>query len=105
VGETVVISEFRITLVSVNDDGCGRVIECYWIAYRDATFQVWQGEQDLGEVTLSRASREDSRRFVKMGEYYLILTDAFGYETEIDTAEFYITKTLEPHLYEWEKTQ
>jgi hypothetical protein len=105
VGETVVIFELRISLASVNDDGCGRVIECYWIAYRDATFQVWQSEQDLGEMTLSRASREDSQRFVKVGEYYIVLKDALGYETDIDKAEFYVTKTLEPHLYEWEKTQ
>jgi hypothetical protein len=104
VGDTATVTEFRITLVGVNDDGCGRVIECYWIAYRDATFQVERGG-DSSEVTLSLASREDSRRFVKVGEYYLILEEALGYDTEIDTAEFYVTKTLEPYLYEWEKTE
>ncbi|MGL4610096.1 MAG: hypothetical protein ACRCYY_10470 [Trueperaceae bacterium] len=95
VGDTATISELRVTLVSVNDDGCGRARECYWIAYRDATFQVWQGEEDLGEIALSTASREDSKRFVRVGEYYIILKDAIGYETDIDTAEFYVTKTLE----------
>jgi hypothetical protein len=101
VGETATISELHITLASVNDDGCGRARECYWIAYRDATFQVWQDEEDLGEVTLSRASREDSQQFVQVGEYYIVLKDALGYETEIDTAEFYVTKTLEPYLNQY----
>lgn len=101
VGDAAVVSDLRITLVSVNDDGCGRARECYWIAYRDATFQVWQGEQDLGEMTLSRASREDSKQFVQVGEYYLVLKNALGYETEVDTAEFYVTKTLEPYLNQY----
>lgn len=39
VGDITVVSGLRITLVNVNDDGCGRARECYWIAYRDATFQ------------------------------------------------------------------
>jgi hypothetical protein len=98
VSGTAVVSELRITLVNVNDDGCGRARECYWIQFRDATFQVWQGQEDLGEITLSTASREDSQHFVQLGEYYIVLKDALGYETEIDTAEFYVTKTLEPYI-------
>jgi hypothetical protein len=101
VGDTAVVANLRVTLVNVNDDGCGRARECYWIAYRDATFQVWQGEQDLGEITLSRASREDSKPFVQLGEYYIVLKDALGYETDIATAEFYMTKTLEPYLNQY----
>lgn len=62
---------------------------------------IWQGEQDLGEMTLSRASREDSTPFVQLGEYYLVLKDALGYETDVDTAEFYVTKTLEPYLNQY----
>jgi hypothetical protein len=104
VGDSVSVGDFYITLTSINDDGCGRVIECYWIAYKDAAFQVERGE-DSSEITLSLASREDSKRFVKIGEYYLILTEALGYDMEIGTAEFYVTKTLEPYLYEWEKTE
>jgi hypothetical protein len=87
--------------VGVNDEGCGRARECYTVQFRDATFQVWQGEQDLGEMTLSKASREDSTLFVQLGDYYLVLKDALGYETEIDTAEFYVTKTLEPYLNQY----
>jgi hypothetical protein len=98
VSGTAVVSELRITLVNVNDDGCGRARECYTVQFRDATFQVWKGQEDLGEITLSTASREDSKPFVQLGEYYIVLKDALGYETEIDTAEFYITKTLEPYL-------
>jgi hypothetical protein len=98
VSGTAVVSELRITLVNVNDDGCGRARECYTVQFRDATFQVWQGEEDLGEITLSTASRKDSKQFIEVGEYYIVLEDVLGYETEIDTAEFFVTKTLEPYL-------
>ncbi len=100
VGDTAVVSELRITLVSVNDDGCGRARECVWIQFRDATFQVQQGQRDLGEIALSIASREDSKQFVQVGEYYIILEGALGYETDVDTAEFYVTKTLELYVNE-----
>ena len=96
-GETAIITDFRITLVSVNDDGCGRARECYWIAYRDATFQVWQGDEDLGQITLSKASREDSRLFARVGGYYLVLKDALGYDTELATATFYLSN-VEPYI-------
>ena len=99
VGDTATISDFRITLLSVNDDGCGREIECYWIALRDATFQVWQGDEDLGEIILSKASREDSKPFVQLGKYYFVLEDAVGYETDTPTAEFYVSN-IEPYLYQ-----
>jgi hypothetical protein len=98
VGDTAITSGFRITLLHVNDDGCGRVRECYWIAYRDATFEVWQSENNMGEVTLSRASREDSQPWIQIGEFYLILKDALDYETDIQSAEFYITHRLENYL-------
>ncbi len=97
VGDTAIIAGFRITLESVNDDGCGRARECYWIQFRDATFHIWQRDKDWGEITLSRASREDSKPFVQLGDYYLVLEDALGYETDLDTAEFIVTKT--PDLY------
>jgi hypothetical protein len=98
VGDIAVISDFRITLVSVNDDGCGRARECVWIQFNDAIFQVWQGEQDLGEIALSTTSRENSQRFVQLGDYYIVLKNTLGYETDIDTAEFYVTKTLERYV-------
>lgn len=98
VGDSVGVAEFYITLTSVNDDGCGRARECYWIAYRDATFQILKDHSNFEDITLSLASREDSQRFVKVGEYYLILTEALGYSMEIGSAEFYMTKTLEPYL-------
>jgi hypothetical protein len=101
VADTAVVSDLRITLVSVNDDGCGRARECYTIQFRDATFQVWQGELDLGEITLSLASREDSKQFVEVGNYYIVLENALGYETNIDTAEFFVTKTLERYTNQY----
>ncbi len=101
VGDTATVSDFRITLVSINDDGCGRARECYWIAYRDATFQIWQGDKDLGEITLSKASREDSQAVIQLGDYYLVLEDALGYETDVDTAEFVVTKTPELYLNQY----
>jgi hypothetical protein len=94
VGDTAIVSEFRITLISVKDDGCGIVRECYWSQYRDATFQVWQGQLEMGEMTLSLASREDSRRFLETDDGFIVLKNVRGYEIEISTAEFYVTKTL-----------
>jgi hypothetical protein len=111
VGESIGVADFYMHLMSVNDDGCGRARECYWIQFRDATFQIWEDGFDFEDVTLSLASREDSKRFVKLGEvvkigkYYLILEEALGYEMEVGSAEFYVTKTLEPYLKEWEKTE
>jgi hypothetical protein len=105
VGDTVGVADFDMKLMGVNDDGCGRARECYWIQFRDATFQIWTDGFDFEDITLSLARREDSKRFVKVGEYYLILEEALGYEMEIGSAEFYVTKTLEPYLYEWEKTE
>jgi hypothetical protein len=37
---------------------------------------IWQGQADLGEITLSTASRENSHRFINAGEYYIVLKDA-----------------------------
>jgi hypothetical protein len=111
VGESIGVADFYINLMGVNDDGCGRARECYWIQFRDATFQIWTDGFDFENITLSLASREDSKRFVKLGEvvkigeYYLILEEALGYEMEIGSAEFYVTTTLEPYLKEWEKTE
>ena len=93
IGDNAVIENLSIELLHINDDGCGRDIECYWIAYRDATFQVWQGDKNLGEITLSKASREDSIPYIQLGEYYLILEDAIGYATEIDSATIYISRS------------
>jgi hypothetical protein len=100
VGNTAVISAFRITLISVKDDGCGTVRECYWSQYRDATFQVWQGQLELGEITLSLASREDSRRFLETEDGFIVLKNVRGYEIETSTAELYVTKTLERYANE-----
>jgi hypothetical protein len=100
VGDTAVVSAFRVTLISVKDDGCGTVRECYWSQYRDATFQVWQGSLDLGEITLSLGSREDSRRFLETDDGFIVLKNVRGYETEISMAEFYVTKTLERYMNE-----
>jgi hypothetical protein len=111
VGDTVSVADFYINLMGVNDDGCGRARECYWIQFRDATFQIWTDGFDFENITLSLASREDSKRFVKLGEvvkigeYYIILEETFGYEMEVGSAEFYVTTTLEPYLKEWEKTE
>jgi hypothetical protein len=97
IGDKAMIEGIRIELLHINDDGCGRDIECYWIAYRDATFQVWQDDQDLGEITLSKASRDDSIAYIQLGDYYLILEDAIGYATEVDTATFFISRS-KPNL-------
>jgi hypothetical protein len=94
VGDTAVVSELRITLVSVNDDGCGTKRECYWSQYSDATFQIWWGQFDLGETTLSLASREDSQKSVRVGDWYVVLNNVDGYETETPTASLKVTKTL-----------
>jgi hypothetical protein len=105
VGESIGVADFYMNLIGVNDDGCGRARECYWIQFRDATFQIWEDGFDFEDITLSLASREDSQRFVKVGEYYIILEEALGYEMEVGSAEFYVSKTLEPYLKEWEKTE
>jgi hypothetical protein len=94
VEDTAVVSELRITLVSVNDDGCGTKRECYWSQFRDATVQVWWGHIDLGEMTLSLGSREDSQKFVRVGDWYVVLDNVDGYETKTPTASLKVTKTL-----------
>lgn len=93
VAETAVIAGLRITLVSVNDDGCGTKRECYWSQFRDATFHVWQGDKDLGELTLSRGSREDSIMSAQVSEWYLVLDTVDGYEVETPSATFKVTDT------------
>ena len=93
VGDTAVISELRIMLVSVNDDGCGTKRECYWSQFRDATFQVWQGGKDLGEITVSRGSRKDSIMSARVGEWYLVLDTVDGYEVETPSATFKVIDT------------
>jgi hypothetical protein len=93
VGDTVKVVELRIKLVSVNDDGCGTKRECYWSQFRDATFHVWQGDKDLGEITVSRGSREDSIMSVQVGEWYLVLDTVDGYEAEMPSAIFKVTDT------------
>jgi hypothetical protein len=99
VGDTAIIEEFRITLVSVEDDGCGTKRECYWSQFRDAAFHVWQGDKDLGETTLSRGSREDSIMSVQIGEWYLVLDTVDGYEVETPSATFKVTDTALSYTY------
>lgn len=93
--DTALVAGFRIKLMNVHDDGCGTKRECYWSQYCDATFHIWQNNKDLGEITLSRASREDSRMSARMGEWYMLLYGVDGYEVETPTATFKITKTLD----------